>query len=57
VLRVADLTPPTLTLRTGNGRLEATPGEPLIVIAESNDEIGVSRVTLRGDGAFAFTDG
>ena len=57
VLRVADLNPPTLTLRTGNGRLEATPGEALVVIAEANDEIGVSRVTLRGEGAFAFADG
>ncbi len=56
VLTIADQQAPRLTLRTSTGRLEAVPGTQLVVIADADDEVGVSRITLRGDGAFTLND-
>ena len=56
ILPIADLTPPTVQLRTSNGRLEMVPGREVIVIAEVEDEVGVTRVDLSGSGAFSLSD-
>jgi hypothetical protein len=56
LLPIADAVPPTVTLRTTDGRLDIVPGRPFSVIAEADDEIGVTRVTLSGTGAFSFSD-
>ncbi|MCU0256338.1 MAG: Ig-like domain-containing protein, partial [Vicinamibacterales bacterium] len=56
-LAVADQAPPRLTLTTGNGRLEAVPGTALTIVADAEDEVGVARIAVRGDGAFSFLNG
>ena len=56
VLAVADRNPPTLTLTTASGRLEAVPGADLSILAAAEDEVGVSRVSVTGSGAFAFSN-
>ncbi len=56
VLTIADRQAPALTLRTSTGRLDAVPGTQLVVIADASDEVGVARITLRGDGAFTLND-
>jgi 5-hydroxyisourate hydrolase-like protein (transthyretin family) len=57
LLPIADLVVPTITLRTSTGRNEMSPGSPLVLIAEANDEVGVSRIELTGSGAFPVAEG
>lgn len=57
VLPVADLNPPSITLRTQNGRNEMVPGSPLVIIAEANDDLGVGRIELAGSGALTVAEG
>ncbi|HEX4915641.1 MAG TPA: carboxypeptidase-like regulatory domain-containing protein, partial [Vicinamibacterales bacterium] len=55
-LSVADRNPPTLTLMTSTGRNEIVPGTPVRIIAAAEDEVGVARIAIQGDGAMAFAD-
>jgi 5-hydroxyisourate hydrolase-like protein (transthyretin family) len=57
ILPIADLVAPTITLRTSTGRNEMSPGSPLVIIAEANDEVGVGRIELTGSGAFPVAEG
>ncbi len=56
ILPILDETPPTIHLRTSTGSLDLTPGSQVTVIADVEDEIGVTRVDLSGEGAFTLTD-
>ncbi len=56
ILPVADVVPPTVTLRTQGGSLEAPAGQDVVVLAEAADEVGVTRVDLAGAGALVFSD-
>ncbi len=54
ILPVSDSTPPTVTLRSANGRNDMVPGRTVDVIADASDEIGVARIELTGQGAFSL---
>ena len=56
ILPIADAVPPTVTLRTSDGRLDMVPGRSFSIVTDAQDEIGVTRVSLSGTGAFAFSD-
>jgi hypothetical protein len=56
ILPIIDEVPPTIALRTSSGSLEIAPGSPVTIIADVEDEIGVTRVDLAGDGAFTVAD-
>ena len=56
ILPIADAVPPTVTLRTSNGRLDMVPGRSFSIVTDADDEIGVTRISLSGTGAFAFSD-
>ncbi len=58
ILPVADTVPPTLTsIRTSTGKLQITAGSTVTVVADAEDDIGVSRIDLVGGGAFSVVDG
>lgn len=54
ILPVSDSTPPTIRLRSANGRNDMVPGRTVDVVADATDEIGVSRIELTGQGAFTL---
>lgn len=55
-LEVGDSVPPTVTIAPETGLLEMVPGQPVRLIATAHDEIGVTRITISGTGAFTFSD-
>jgi hypothetical protein len=57
VLSIADLEAPRVTLRAVSGRSDAVIGSTVGIVVEAEDEIGVSRIDVRGSGAFAVADG
>src|SRR5262249_37410652 len=56
LLAIADLNPPTLQLHTSTGSLTIVPGSTITVVAQADDETGVARVALSGQGAFTVAD-
>ena len=56
VLPVADRNRPTLVLQTAGGAAAAVPGRSVDIVAIAQDEIGVLRIELSGQGAFAYSD-
>ena len=56
ILPIDDKVPPTLTLATENGRLDIASGQTFNVVANAEDEVGVTRVQLTGTGAFTVSD-
>ncbi len=54
ILPIADRSGPTLRLRTANGGADVLPGTTLAIVAEGEDETGVSTVAVSGQGAFSF---
>ena len=56
ILTVADLTPPTVSLRTSTGSRFAVPGQSLSVVAQATDDTAVVSVELSGQGAFTYSD-
>src|SRR5262249_28698105 len=56
VLPIADLTPPTVHIRPANGLPTMSPGNPITVIVDADDESSVKRIDLAGDGGFTVAD-
>jgi len=56
LLAVADAVPPTIRLRTETGRLDMSAGQTVTLIADADDETGVARIDLVGQGAFQVAD-
>jgi len=54
ILPVSDSTPPTIRLRSANGRNDMVAGRTVDVIADASDELGVARIELTGQGAFTL---
>ncbi len=56
LLPVADLSPPTLRLRTASGSSTIVTGSSVTIVAEGDDESAVASIALAGEGAFTVAD-
>ena len=56
ILPLADNVAPTVTVRAADGTPDMVPGAPVSIVVEGEDDIGISRLTLSGAGAFGVND-
>jgi hypothetical protein len=57
ILPVVDNVAPTVTaLRTDTGRLQIVRARSVTILIDAEDDLGVSEIGLRGDGAFTVTE-
>ncbi|WP_211360494.1 carboxypeptidase regulatory-like domain-containing protein [Geobacter argillaceus] len=55
-LAVADTHAPQVTLRTLTGSTEMVPGQPLTIVVDASDEVGVQRIDLTASGALTYAN-
>lgn len=55
VLPVSDRTAPTIHLRTANGLTDVGAGQPLVILADADDDVSVTTIDLTVGGAFVLT--
>jgi hypothetical protein len=56
VLTVADVTPPSVTLRTSDGSTTVLPGQTVEMIAQATDDQALTRIDLSGSGVLTVAD-